>query len=76
MTDALYKKFIHRWEEVMDLPPTSLGPLTGVYKLLTRRLKVMPLPALLAVSAGVIVGVYYLIGAAVTHIASILQRGF
>lgn len=76
MTDTVYKKFVQRWEEVMDLPPQTLGPLTPLYKFMTRYLKVRPMPFLLAASLLLIGGVYYLIGSAVILLASILQRGF
>ena len=76
MTDILYKKFVERWEEVTQLPPTTLGPLTGFYKILTRRLKVMPLPALSIVSLVCVASVYVLFGSAITLLASLLQRGF
>jgi len=71
-----YQKFVKRWEEVTELPPQTVGPLTPYYKRFTRRLKVMPWPALVAVSVIVVVGLYLLIGSAVTFIVSILQRGF
>ena len=76
MTDLLYKKFVERWEEVTQLPPTTLGPLTGLYKTLTRRLKVMPLPALFIVSLLCVASVYVLFGSAITIVVSILQKGF
>ncbi|KKU80761.1 hypothetical protein A2875_04885 [Candidatus Gottesmanbacteria bacterium RIFCSPHIGHO2_01_FULL_46_14] len=76
MTDSVYKKFVQRWEDVMELPPTSLGPLTPLYKTLTRRLKVMPFPSLVIVSLLCVIGVYMLFGSAITLLASLLQRGF
>ena len=76
MTDLLYKKFVERWEEVTQLPPTTLGPFTPLYKALTRHLKIMPLPALGIVSLVCVVGVYVLFGSAITLLVSILQKGF
>jgi len=76
MTDILYKKFVERWEEVMELPPTTLGPLTPLYKFMTRHLKVMPLPALVIISFVCVALVYFLFGSTVTFLVSILQRGF
>ncbi len=76
MTNAVYQKFVTRWEEVMDLPPQQLGPLTPAYKKLVKRLKVMPWPALV-LGAGVLVfGVYFFVGTTITFFVSILQRGF
>lgn len=76
MTDALYKKFVKRWEEVMDLPPQTLGSFTPFYKFVTRYLKVMPWPLLVALSTGLVVSMYYLLGSTITIVASLLQRGF
>lgn len=76
MKNTTYQKFVARWEEVVDLPPQTLGPLTPVYKALIRRLKVMPWPYFVAVSAVAVVGLYLIIGTAITFLVSILQRGF
>ncbi len=71
-----YQKFVKRWEEVTDLPPQTLGPLTPFYKELARRLKVMPWPLLVLVSLVTVVGLYLLVGSAITLLVTILQRGF
>jgi len=76
MTDITYQKFVKRWLEVTDLPPQSLGPLTPVYKVLTRRLKIMPWPALVAVSIFTVAAIFILFGSAITVLVSVLQRGF
>ncbi len=76
MTDALYQKFVKRWEEVMDLPPQTVGPLTPYYKKLVARLKVMPWPVLVIGSVVLVVGLYLLLGSAITILVSVLQRGF
>ena len=76
MQNTVYQRFVRRWEEVTDLPPQTLGPLTPYYKALTRRLKVMPWPLLVIFSLLVVVGLYVLLGSAVTLIVSLLQRGF
>jgi hypothetical protein len=76
MTDITYQRFVKRWLEVTDLPPQALGPLTPVYKMLTRRLKIMPWPALVVVSILTVSAVFILFGSAVTILASVLQRGF
>ena len=76
MRDVTYKKFVRRWEEVMDLPPQTLGPFTKPYKKLTRRLKVMPWPWLILVSILIVVGLYVLVGSAITLLVTLLQRGF
>ncbi len=76
MRSTTYQKFVKRWEEVTDLPPQTVGPLTPLYKSITRRLKVMPWPALVLCSMVVVIGLYVLIGSAITLLVSILQRGF
>jgi hypothetical protein len=76
MSDPTYQKFVKRWEEVTDLPPQEVGKLTPFYKIIAKRLKVMPWPALVGLSLALVVGLYLLIGSAVTNISSILQRGF
>jgi hypothetical protein len=76
MTNTTYQKFVKRWEEVTDLPPQTVGPLTPYYKALVRRIKVMPWPVMVICSLLSVVGLYLLIGSAITLVVSILQRGF
>ena len=76
MTSNTYRKFVKRWEEVTDLPPQTVGPLTPYYKAFTRRLKVMPWPALVLGSLVVVFALYLVFGSAITLIVSLLQRGF
>jgi hypothetical protein len=76
MSDALYHKFVKRWEEVTDLPPQTLGPLTPYYKKAVRKLKVMPWPALVLAGVAMVIGIYLLLGSAITVLTSILQKGF
>ena len=76
MADITYQKFVKRWEEVVEIPPQSLGPLTKVYKLVTKRLKIMPWPWFVAGSFCIAAALYIMFGSAVSVIASLLQRGF
>jgi hypothetical protein len=76
MKSTTYQKFVRRWEEVTDLPPQTVGPLTPFYKALVRRLKVMPWPMMAICSLLSVVGLYLLLGSAVTLLASLLQKGF
>lgn len=76
MTDILYDKLLKHWEEVTDLPTQQLGPFTSAYKVITKRLKVMPWPLLVVISIAVVVAVYFVLGSAITFLVSILQRGF
>ncbi len=76
MTDTVYHKFVKRWEEVTDLPPQTLGPLTPYYKKAVRRLKVMPWPVLVMSSLFVVISLYVIFGSAITLLVSVLQKGF
>lgn len=76
MVNSTYQKFVKRWEEVTDLPPQTVGPFTPFYKALVRRIKVMPWPALVLCSFVLVIGLYLLLGSAVTLLVSLLQRGF
>ena len=76
MKDTLYERFQKRWIETTDLPPQTVGPFTPYYKMMTKRLKVMPLPLLMLLSAGLIIALFFLLGSGVTFLTSLLQRGF
>ena len=76
MTSTTYKNFVKRWENVMELPPQTVGPLTPVYKILVKRLKVMPWPVLVLGALCMVIGAYVVFGSAITLLVSILQRGF
>ncbi len=76
MRDVTYKKFIARWEEVVDLQPQTLGPFTPLYKTLIRRLKVMPWPYFVLLATMVVLALYFLIGSTITFLVTLLQRGF
>lgn len=72
----MYRRFVKRWEEVVDLPVQTVGPFTSLYKILVKRLKVMPLAALIVCSLLLVVGLYIFFGSAITILTSILQKGF
>ena len=76
MNTALYDKFVKRWEEVTDLPTQTVGPFTSFYKVLVKRLKVMPWPALVAAAIVFVIALYFLLGSAITALVSLLQKGF
>jgi len=76
MTDITYKRFLKRWEEVTDVPPQNLGPLTGWYKRVTRHFKVMPWPWFVAVSVVFFVFLYVFFGSSVSFLVTTLQKGF
>lgn len=76
MRDVTYQKFVARWEKVIDLPPQTLGPLTPLYKTCVRLLKVMPWPYFVLLSIAVVIGLYVMIGSAITILVTLLQKGF
>ena len=76
MSDARYERFQKKWNEVTDLPPQTVGPFTPYYKMVTKRLKIMPLPKLIIISIICILALFYIFGSGITFLASILQRGF
>jgi hypothetical protein len=76
MADPLYTKFVQRWQEVTDLPPQRIGRFTPAYKLIVSKLKVMPWPVLLSGSVLTVIGLYFVLGTAITFLVSLLQRGF
>ena len=75
MTTDTYRRFVKRGEEVTDLPPQTVGPLTPYYKALTRHLKVMPWPLLVLGAVCMVVGLYVILGSAITLVVSLLQKG-
>jgi len=71
-----YNKLVTRWNEVTELPPQTIGPLTGIYKRITHRLKTMPLPVLVGISICLVFGLLIVLGPSFTALVSLLQRGF
>lgn len=76
MADTAYQKLVEKWKETTDLPPQTVGPLTPYYKMITKRLKVMPWVWLVAVSVILVIGLYIMFGPSLSGIVSLLQRGF
>lgn len=76
MKDAFYERFQKKWNETTDLPPQTVGPFTPYYKMVTKRLKVMPIPILLLISIVLIIVLFFILGSGITFLTSILQRGF
>lgn len=75
-TNMTYMKFLKRWEEVVDMPPQTFGPLTSLYKRATRQLKVMPWPWFVGASFFIATILYLMFGSAIASLVTILQRGF
>ncbi|MFH0749893.1 MAG: hypothetical protein V1917_03190 [Candidatus Gottesmanbacteria bacterium] len=76
MNTFKYDKFVARWKETTELAPQGVGPLTGVYKRLTHRLKIMPIPTLVLVSLVLVSGVVFFLGPSIASFVTFLQRGF
>lgn len=76
MVDRTYQSFVKRWEEVTDLPVQTAGPLTFLFKGVSKRLKVMPWPWLIGISVAVSVVLYLVFGSSVAALVSALQKGF
>ena len=76
MKDQFYERFQKKWVETTDLPPQTVGPFTPYYKMVTKRLKVMPMPILFLISMGLIIVLFFILGSGITFLTSILQRGF
>lgn len=76
MKDAVYEKFVHRWEQTTELPTQTMGPFTPYYKMVTKRLKVFPWPVLFLAGIVLVAALYILFGPGIAPITSLLQRGF
>lgn len=74
--DPLYEKFIQKWEEVTEMPPQTVGPLTPVYKKTVPLLKIAPWRILIPLAFVVIAGLFLMLQITAAQITSILQRGF
>ncbi len=76
MNTFKYKNLVSRWRETTELTPQTVGPLTGLYKQVTHRLKIMPIPTLILLSCILVCGVVFLLGPSIASLVSLLQRGF
>lgn len=76
MNRNIQQAFLNRWQEATEIPPQTIGPLTPLYKEVTKRLKRIPFPVLIGVSIIVVLGILYILGASITTYVSLLQRGF
>lgn len=74
--DRLYQSFFAKWQEVTEMPPQTVGPLTPLYKKTVPYLKVAPWRILGPLSLVLAALVALLMEVTAVQIASILQRGF
>lgn len=75
-SDALYQKFVQKWDEVTELPPQTVGPFTPVYKRTVPFFKVAPWRFLVPLSFVLAAGVALILQVTAVQIATLLQRGF
>lgn len=75
-SDPLYQKFVARWDEVTELPPQTVGPLTPVYKRTVPYLKIAPWRVLFPLSFVIAASVALLLEVTAVQIATLLQHGF
>jgi len=75
-SDPLYQKFVAKWEEVTDLPPQTVGPLTPFYKRTVPLFKVAPWRILAPLSLFLALAIALGFEVTVVQIATLLQRGF
>lgn len=69
--------FLNRWQETTDIPPQTVGPITPVYKEVTKHLKTMPFPLFLLASVVIVAAILYTLGPSITtYVVTLLQRGF
>lgn len=74
--DKLYHQFVSKWEEVTELPPQTVGPLTPIYKRTVPYLKTDPWRIMAPAAFISAVGIALLLEITAVQIATILQRGF
>ena len=78
MNDEVYSRLKKRYNEVYSLEPNTLhiGPLTGVYKMLGRWLKIFPFKVIVPVSFVLAVVMFIMFGFLAIKLVSLLQYGF
>lgn len=76
MKNELFERFQTKWNETTELPPQTVGVFTPYYKMMTKRLKVMPIPLLIVCSLVIIITLFFIFGTGITFLTSVLQRGF
>lgn len=75
-SDALYQKFVQKWDEVTELPPQTVGPLTPVYKRTVPIFKVAPWRLFVPLAFTLAAGFALILQVTAVQIATLLQRGF
>jgi hypothetical protein len=76
MTDKTFDNIMTKWQQIVDLPPQDLGPFTGVFKIFSGKLKVMPWTLFLMGSFLLVMLLFFFFGPQIIYIVETLQRGF
>jgi len=76
MKSTLYENFYSRWQEVVELPPQTVGPLTPVYKRVAPFLKHAPWRILIPIALILVCLVALVHNLTAPQVASLLQKGF
>lgn len=76
MSDKVFDHIVSRWEQIIELEPQNVGPFTPLYKIITKRLKVMPWALLMGMSIVIVVLLFFFFGSSIIYIVETLQRGF
>lgn len=76
MSDKVFDHIVSKWETIIELEPQKVGPFTPLYKIVTKRLKVMPWTLLICMSVVVVTLLFFFFGSSIIYIVETLQRGF
>ncbi|RJR15725.1 hypothetical protein C4579_01450 [Candidatus Microgenomates bacterium] len=74
--EKLFTNFYRRWEEVTEVAPQTMGPLTPLYKKVIPVFKTAPWRIIVPVSFLVVMMIALLHEVTAADIASLLQAGF
>ncbi len=74
--DRLYENFLKKWEEVTELPPQTVGPLTPLYKRTVPFIKADPWRILIPLAFVLAISIALFVHATAAQITSFLQGSF
>lgn len=74
--DRLYTDFVRRWNEVVDLPPQTVGPFTSFYKQTVPLFKTAPWRFIIPLSIVLILGALFVSEITAVGLTSFLQTAF
>ena len=76
MKKNTYDLLVNKMHEVSSLPQQTMGPFTPLYRTLVPHVKEAPWRWFAAGSFATGVALYFLLGATIVKIVSVLQHGF